>query len=627
MASVSSSAGSAHLDETDRRPSRGAKGGHQTDSPSISSALNAAKAAKENAVAEATRAAVVSREADAALQAKHAADATAAHAAHLAREAEMAVLPGVRVLNAAASEPLAALANPNLSIAEFYTGRSLLITGGTGFMGKMVVEKLIRSCPRLDRIYLLVRRKGQHSPQERVNAMLESELFSLARQATPDFAQKVVAIPGELTEERMGMSDNDYELILNRVSVVMHVAATVKFNEKIKTAVEVNVLVVKRMMEMCLNMRSLISFIHVSTAYAHTTREFIEETVYPATFEPEKLIEVVSYLDTNMAESLAPHFVGQRPNTYTFTKSVAEALVASYSDRIPVAIVRPSIIGSTWKSPVPGWVDNFNGPAAVCLAAGTGVMRVMPGKEEALADVIPVDVVANFTLAVPWYVACKALHFRENQEVPVFNLTSGSTNSCKWETWVQRIIESYQKYPLENKIFRRPHFYFADGNSWYYWFRRQVYHILPARAADFLYRMVGKQPKMIKAVEKLDRVAKELGFFTNNDWKWDTRNCQSLIRSLSEHDRHEFECDMAKLHWPSYVEGMCIGVKKYLLHEDMARVHIARRIQTRMMVSNFFFKIALLSVIIKLLMPFLRRRGLARSSWLLVIPLILSSMS
>ncbi len=62
-----------------------------------------------------------------------------------------------------------------------------------------------------------------------------------------------------------------------------------------------------------------------------------------------------------MAESLTKHFVGTRPNTYTFTKSIAEALVASYSRELPVAIVRPSIIGSTWKGPIAGWVDNFNG--------------------------------------------------------------------------------------------------------------------------------------------------------------------------------------------------------------------------------------------------------------------------
>jgi hypothetical protein len=61
---------------------------------------------------------------------------------------------------------------------------------------------------------------------------------------------------------------------------------------------------------------------------------------------------------------------------------------------------------------IPMRSDPRPGPAGVCLAAGTGIMRVMPGKEEVLADVIPIDVVANFTLAVPWYLTYKGTHFK-----------------------------------------------------------------------------------------------------------------------------------------------------------------------------------------------------------------------
>jgi fatty acyl-CoA reductase len=46
--------------------------------------------------------------------------------------------------------------NPS-SIAEFYQDKSIFITGSTGFMGKVLVEKLLRSCPGIDRVYLLLR--------------------------------------------------------------------------------------------------------------------------------------------------------------------------------------------------------------------------------------------------------------------------------------------------------------------------------------------------------------------------------------------------------------------------------------------------------------------------------------
>ena len=62
-----------------------------------------------------------------------------------------------------------------------------------------------------------------------------------------------------------------------------------------------------------------------------------------------------------MAEELAPRYIRDRPNSYTFTKSVAEYMVASEATDIPTIIVRPSIVGPTWKEPVAGWSDNFNG--------------------------------------------------------------------------------------------------------------------------------------------------------------------------------------------------------------------------------------------------------------------------
>lgn len=47
-------------------------------------------------------------------------------------------------------------------IVEFYRGRSVFITGATGFLGKVLVEKLLRSCPDIKAVYLLIRpKKGQ----------------------------------------------------------------------------------------------------------------------------------------------------------------------------------------------------------------------------------------------------------------------------------------------------------------------------------------------------------------------------------------------------------------------------------------------------------------------------------
>ena len=70
-------------------------------------------------------------------------------------------------------------------ISEYYDGRSILITGGTGFMGKVLLEKLLRSCPGITRIYVLIRPKKGIKPQDRLNIMLESRLFANLKHVSP----------------------------------------------------------------------------------------------------------------------------------------------------------------------------------------------------------------------------------------------------------------------------------------------------------------------------------------------------------------------------------------------------------------------------------------------------------
>ena len=65
------------------------------------------------------------------------------------------------------------------SVAEYYAGKSILITGATGFMGKVLVEKLLRCCPEVKALYLLVRPKSGQSMQQRVSDMMTCKVSKI----------------------------------------------------------------------------------------------------------------------------------------------------------------------------------------------------------------------------------------------------------------------------------------------------------------------------------------------------------------------------------------------------------------------------------------------------------------
>lgn len=66
-----------------------------------------------------------------------------------------------------------------ISIPDFYRGKNVLISGATGFMGKVLLEKLLRSCPGIKAVYVLVRPKAGQQPQERVAEMMSCKVGAL----------------------------------------------------------------------------------------------------------------------------------------------------------------------------------------------------------------------------------------------------------------------------------------------------------------------------------------------------------------------------------------------------------------------------------------------------------------
>lgn len=62
------------------------------------------------------------------------------------------------------------------TLREYYSGGDILITGATGFFGKVLIEKLLRCCPEINKIYLILRKRRQQDVQERINEFKECEV-------------------------------------------------------------------------------------------------------------------------------------------------------------------------------------------------------------------------------------------------------------------------------------------------------------------------------------------------------------------------------------------------------------------------------------------------------------------
>lgn len=85
------------------------------------------------------------------------------------------------------------------------------------------------------------------------------------------------------------------------------------------------------------------ALVHVSTTYSNTNHPVIEEKVYPATADWREMVRLSETLSEEEFQRQAPQHMGYHPNTYTFSKSLAEQVINDHRDRLNVSIFRPSI--------------------------------------------------------------------------------------------------------------------------------------------------------------------------------------------------------------------------------------------------------------------------------------------
>lgn len=193
----------------------------------------------------------------------------------------------------------------------------------------------------------------------------------------------------------------------------------------------------KKVIELCKKLKSLDAFVHVSTAYANCDRKCVEEIIYEPPAKPDELLNFIEWISDDTANKITPHLIHPRPNTYTYTKAIAESLVVQEClNQVPCTIVRPSIVSCAWKEPMPGWIDNLNGPTGLFVAYGKGALRSLLADSKCVTDFVPVEYPINMMIVAGWEIGRKAsvASMRQDamKEIKVYHSTTGDINRLTW---------------------------------------------------------------------------------------------------------------------------------------------------------------------------------------------------
>ncbi|XP_072938820.1 putative fatty acyl-CoA reductase CG5065 [Epargyreus clarus] len=439
-------------------------------------------------------------------------------------------------------------------VSEAYAGRSIFMSGATGFLGKVFVEKILYSCPKISKIYVLVREKKNISADDRIRKMLELPIFNRLRNERPEDMKKIIPVQGDIAFSKLGLKPEDEEMLIKTVSMVFHFAATIKFNEPLQTAFTINVKGTKRMLELCHKMNDIKAFIYVSTAFSNSGVDVIKEVLYPPPVPLEEAEELEDRTNFTKEETDEILKRGQKPNSYTFTKAIAENIVSKEHGNIPCAIIRPSIVVSSKEEPIVGWLDNWFGATGVLFPTAQGLNRVLLCDYHNNIDLIPVDYVVNVIIVA-------AAKCKRSSEISIYNCCTSCENPITIGKFVDISttvsVDRIKSIPLMSKTL-------MTQSEWLVSFIT-ILQKIPAILSDCILYASGKQTKYVKYQERIVRARDLVMYFTSRTWQMSAERTCALFASLSATDQKRFAFDPRSIVWAEFVPSYNEGVRKFLL--------------------------------------------------------------
>lgn len=149
------------------------------------------------------------------------------------------------------------------------------------------------------------------------------------------------------------------------------------------------------------------------------------------------------------------------PNTYTFTKSMAERMLKKNSAGLKITIIRPSIIISCYEEPLSGWTETLAAAGGITLTGALGLLRNIQVNVSQILDLVPCDTVSNLILA-----ASAATSMKPNPCLELFHSSSSHKNPCTITTFKKILLSWVARYPFYKMVFEPKITTIADKRLW-----------------------------------------------------------------------------------------------------------------------------------------------------------------
>jgi alcohol-forming fatty acyl-CoA reductase len=500
------------------------------------------------------------------------------------------------------------------SIVDELAGKRILLTGVTGFLGQVILERILLDFPDT-RVTTLVRSQQSANARDRLHYLVRKPAFDVLRERHGSDEAIV-----ELMDRQVDVIDGDFSRgepeIPEGFDVTIHSAATVSFDPPIDEGFQTNVLGALNLYRAATR-RNRPALVHVSTAYVAGVRKGVipegplehrvdwrmeAELALEARKEVETASRKPEMLDHFMARAAKEHsragpltvaadaeerrtdWVSRRlteygrararslgwPDVYTFTKAMGERAVEELAadEGLPLSIVRPSIIESALLHPAPGWIDGFKMADPIIRAYGLGQIPEFPGIPEGIVDLVPVDYVVNAILAI-------AANPPAGGEAAHYNVSSGSRNPLRFYELYEWVREYFEAHPLpergrgEHKV---PEWKFPGNVKVESLLRRAE------RLTDVAEQVVTHLPKskaMRDAVARVDRDKARVDFvqrysdlygaYTETEVVYTDDRVVELWSHMSREDRVRFPFDVGTVDWKYYLQDVhCPAVTQSL---------------------------------------------------------------